>query len=67
MQTECRVHDMASGTDYRKLAQRQKGLYFVAEDKEQLLEEQVCVSGACILATCQICILIAAAACGVSS
>jgi hypothetical protein len=28
LQGECKVHDMASTTDYRKLAQHQRGLYF---------------------------------------
>ncbi|KAG2493777.1 hypothetical protein HYH03_007997 [Edaphochlamys debaryana] len=29
LKTQCRAHDMASGTDYRRLAQHQRGLYFV--------------------------------------
>eukprot|EP00798_Chlamydomonas_sp_ICE-L_P027119 gene27119-2347_t len=37
---ECKIHDMASGTDYRKLACRQQGLFFTSADREKLLEEQ---------------------------
>ncbi|KAG2425787.1 hypothetical protein HXX76_013412 [Chlamydomonas incerta] len=29
LKNQCRAHDMASGTDYRRLAQHQRGLYFV--------------------------------------
>jgi protein AFG1 len=36
----CIVHDMASPTDYRKLAHHRGGLYFISEDRENELQER---------------------------
>ncbi|KAG7670882.1 hypothetical protein KSW81_004312 [Nannochloris sp. 'desiccata'] len=36
----CVVHDMASPTDYRKLAHHRGGLYFTSEDRENELQER---------------------------
>ena len=36
----CVVHDMASPTDYRKLAHHERGQYFVTQDRAQLLHER---------------------------
>jgi predicted ATPase len=36
----CVVHDMASPTDYRKLAQHRGGLYFTSENREIELQER---------------------------
>jgi peroxisome-assembly ATPase len=39
LQKECVVHDMASVTDYRKLAHHRRGLYFVDPQREEELYE----------------------------
>jgi predicted ATPase len=36
----CNIHDMASPTDYRKLAHHRGGLYFISEEREEELHER---------------------------
>lgn len=38
MQKACKVHDMASVTDYRRLAHHHRGLFFTDEKKEEELQ-----------------------------
>lgn len=40
LQKACIVHDMASGTDYRRLANHHKGLYFTGSDADQHLQQR---------------------------
>ncbi len=40
LQEACVIHDMASPTDYRKLAHHERGLYFVTPDRNALLHER---------------------------
>lgn len=39
-QAECDSHDMASPTDYRRLAKHQRGLYFVTASRDEDLYEE---------------------------
>ncbi|MEW5300286.1 MAG: hypothetical protein WDW36_003227 [Sanguina aurantia] len=39
LKTHCQAHDMASTTDYRKLAHTQRGLYFVGPERDAILPE----------------------------
>ena len=38
LQSRCIVHDMASTTDYRRLAQHHRGLYFTDDQRDQELD-----------------------------
>jgi predicted ATPase len=38
MQKACKVHDMASVTDYRRLAHHHRGLFFTDDEREEELQ-----------------------------
>lgn len=40
LKERCRVHEIGSSTDYRKLTSAQKGLYFCGKDSSRLLKEK---------------------------
>ncbi len=40
LKVECEAHDMASPTDYRRLARHQRGLYFVTPGRDEDLFEE---------------------------
>lgn len=40
LKESCQLHDMASGTDYRRLARHVHGMMMVTPDRDQLLRER---------------------------
>ncbi|KIY92667.1 hypothetical protein MNEG_15296 [Monoraphidium neglectum] len=49
LKEQCVIHDMASPVDYRRLAQHQRGLYFVTPDRDQQLYEAFLEAGGGVL------------------